>query len=402
MYYDGMTERDKTVTGERSLAEGILYYLSIVLRYKILVISLTVSAAALAVAFSILSLRLPPEKSPLPNMYRAYAIVVFPGGAGGPEGMASMLSAFGVDAQSGSGYGQAQFALQLLRSRAFLDAVVEKFDIINRFRIERSQRTYSRRFILNSTEYLYNRETGTLTVAFTHIDPIFAAEVVNYMVDLLEEWIRREGVTERSTKLARMREKLEELSGEISGIEKDIETFQREYGVMDVAEITAVQSAMLNDLRTRLNQVELEISDYTRLSTFEDPALTALRNRRNNILSQIERIESGYISSEGRKMPARAELPRLSLDMAQKQADLALRKQLYQTLSELYEVTRLTADEVGMLSILEHAEVPELKEGPARSKLIMLVTLATFAGSIACALVLNTLNNLKKPSGERA
>jgi len=380
---------------ERTLLEGLLFYTAILLKYKTLIIITTTLAAIGVVAFSIVSLKLPPEKSPLPNSYRAYAVIVFQEGAGGAAGMSSMLSAFGVESAGGS-IDSSQLAMQVLGSRPFIDQIVEKFDIINKLELEELKKTKSRDFISISSENIYNRDSGTLLIAFTSTDPVFAADIVNYKISLLEEWFLKEGVTVQSKHLSMMEDKLEELSLEISGIEENIKAFQKEHGVLDIMEIATARSVMLNELRTGLNQVELEISDYSEYSTIEDPALTILKNQRNNIIIQIRRIERGYIESDGRKMPSQEELPQLSLDFAHMQAELALQTQLYQTLSERYEVTKLSAAEEGVFSILEYAEVPEEKESPSRGKLSMMVTFGAFAGSIALAFLLNFVSGIFK------
>lgn len=386
---------------EKTFVETILRYIKILWRYKIMIFSITGAAAVSVVIFSVISLKLPPEKSPMPNIYRAYATVVFQAGGTGSAGVSSMLAAFGVDEPSGNISSQAQLAIQILGSRAFIDSIVEEFNIIQRYGITDSEKTRSRRIIEHGAEYIYDQNGGTLTIAYTSSNPVFAADVVNSMVHLLEEWFRREGVTTQSTQLARMRETLDDLSAEIARIEADIEAFQRELGVLDIRELALTQSTMLTDLQTLLNQVELEISDYSEYSTFEDPALTTLKNRRDNILTQIRRIQNGYISSAGQKMPSLEEMPRLSLDFAHMQAELALRNQLYQSLSELYEITRLTGSESEMFTVLELAEVPEEKEGPLRGEMCIKVFFAAFLFSIVLAFFLNyAKDKLKKPLKE--
>ena len=288
-----MTKTNIGDYSERTLLEGVLHYIAIILKYKIMIISITIISVVIIVSFSIISLILPPEISPLPNQYRAYAVVVFQEGGGGSTGMASMLTAFGVENTTGV-VNPSQLAMQVLRSRPFLDRVVDEFSIINKYEIIDKIRTNSRNIILFNSEIDYNRDSGALTISFTDIDPSFASELVNYEVELLEEWFLKEGISLRSQQLSMMEEKIEELNNEISGIEGKIESFQKEHGVLDIMEIAASQSTMLTDLRTRLNQVELEISNYSEYSTIEDPALTILKNQKNTIINQIKRIEEGY------------------------------------------------------------------------------------------------------------
>lgn len=381
-----------TLPDERTLLEGILYYISILMKYKLMIVSGTAAVAFITVVFSIISLKLPPDISPLPNVYNAYATVLFQEG-GMDGGMNSMLSAFGIESNNGSS-SSSQIALEILQSRTFVDKIIEKFDIVNRFDIEDKEKTTSRRIILDFSDYSYSRESGALTISYQSTDPVFAADLVNYEVDMLEQWFLNEGVSLRSNEIAMMQEKLMELTNEISAIEDKIESFQLEYGVLDITEIAETQSSMLVELRTQLSQTELEIADYTEYSTIEDPSLTILKRQRDNIVTQIHRIEQGYTGSDGRRMPSLAEMPELSLTFARLQADLELKNQLYMSLSERYEITKLTAAESAAFSVLEYAEIPEEKEGPARGQICVMATFGAFAGFIALAFILNMVKNI--------
>ena len=346
----------------------------------------------LVILFCLISIKLPPHISPLPNQYRAYAIVLFHE-SGGNAGMMSLLSTFGVESST-SETSVTQLAIKVLQSRSFIDGIVKKFNIINKYNIEVMTTTKSREIINKNSEYTLDRDTGTLAISFTDIDPVFASELVNYEVNLLEKWFLEQDISLRSVELSKMENKLNNLTKEISEIEGDIKNFQQQHGVLDINEIASVQSAMISDLRTTLNQVELEINDYSEYSTIEDPALTILKNRRQNIINQIMRIEGGYVSSDGRNMPSTQELPQLSMNFAHMNAELALKNQLFQTLSERYEITKLAAAEEGVFRVFEYAEIPEQKIGPSRGRLCMIVTMVSFMSSILFSLLINTMKSI--------
>lgn len=377
---------------ERSLLDGILAYISILMEYKIMIIVGTIFTAVLIVSISILSLKLPPEQSPLPNIYRAYAVVLFEDG-GGDSGMSSMLSAFGVESISGSS-SPSNVAMEILKSRFYIDKIVEKFDLINRFEITEKVKSQSRQFIMSNSKFTYNKDSGALTISYSSIDPILAADLVNYKVELLENWFLNEGSSLRSNELSLMETKLNELTAEISFIEEEIKSFQREYGVMDISAIAGAQSSLMTELRTKLKQTELEIRDYLLYSTIEDPALTILKGQKYNILTQLKEIEDGYKVNDGRRMPSQAELPQLSLDFSHLMAELSLKNQLYQTLSERYEITKLLASESSVFSVLEYAEIPEVKESPSRGRLCIMVTFGSFTVLIIFAFFFHTIKNI--------
>lgn len=377
---------------ERTLVQGVLFYLQILLKRKKMILIGTSVIMVFILIFSIISLRLPPDISPLLNIYQAYGVVLFQEG-GSSTNMSAMLSAFGVESNGGAST-SSQLALQILQSRPFMDNIVNYFDLIEKLDIVEKQKTNARLYLRNNSRFTFNRDSGALVIAFTSIDPVFASEVVNYEISLLEKWFFEQSVANRSNELSLMDEKLEELASDMKDIESEIEIFQQEHGVLDIREIASAQSAMLTDLRTTLTNVELEIRSYSEYSTIEDPSFIRLKNQRNNIITQIRRIEAGYTSSDGRQMPSITELPQLSLTFTHLQAELSLKNQLYMTLSERYEVTKLMAADAGAFSILEQAEIPEAKIGPSRRKMVVTVTFGAFAGLIVLALLREYLQKL--------
>ena len=81
-------------TSERTLLETAIFYGSVLLRYKWLIVGITGAAAILVLAFSIVTLVLPPERSPLPNRYRAQATLIVQEAQAG--GLDSVVAALGL------------------------------------------------------------------------------------------------------------------------------------------------------------------------------------------------------------------------------------------------------------------------------------------------------------------
>ena len=175
---------------ERTLLESAFFYGSVLLRYKWLIVGITAAAAILVLVFSIVTLVLPPDKSPLPNRYRAQATLIVQEGQTG--GLDSVVAALGLalPEQAEGAYGSldyGQLALMVLNSRIILDPLVEEFDIINRYEITENVRTASRNAILYRAEFNYTRTTGVLTISYESIDPIYSRDMVNRMVELLND-----------------------------------------------------------------------------------------------------------------------------------------------------------------------------------------------------------------------
>ena len=169
---------------------------AVLLRYKVMIIVLTVLAAIGAVVFSIISLVLPPEKSPLPNLFTPQAHMLITESSSGGSGLSSMLSSSGLGGLaslagfSGSaGSSNSSLAVYLISSNPLLDAVTDTFGIVERYKIEKYVRASSRKALKKTLSAEFDDETGIFTVSFTDIDPVFAQRVVNFVSDISSLWI---------------------------------------------------------------------------------------------------------------------------------------------------------------------------------------------------------------------
>ncbi len=376
-------------SSERTLLEGAIYYLSILLKYKWLIVTITGASAIAVVVFSIVTLVLPPEKSPLPNKYKAQAVLIVQGTES--TGIDSVVAALGLalPEQAGGpsgGLDYGQLALMILNSRILLDPLVEEFDIINKYEITEKIKTASRSAILNRAEFEYTRLSGVLTISYESIDPVLSRNMVNRMVELLNSWFLTQGGTTRQKQKDLLEKKIAEVSIEIADLENDIQEFQRRYGVLTVEELAVAQSQVLADLRSQLVLKEMEIRNYTRFSKIEDPELLRLQSERDNIQEVIEQNESRF---------GGLDLPSLSLEFARLRMALDIQTRIFESLSEQYEIAKLTLESEPVFQILEFAEAPDEKTSPSRGKICMITVVVAFLASVVLAFILHSIDQLR-------
>jgi len=382
-------KKQEQVSSERTLVEGVIYYLSILFKYKWLIITITGVSVVAVVIFSIVTLILPPEISPLPNRYKAQAVLIVQESES--TGLDSVVAALGLtlpDQVGGlsGGLDYGQLALMVLNSRILLDPLVEEFDIRQKYGIPESDKTTARKAVLSGTEFDYSRSTRVLTISNESIDPVFSRNMVNRTVELLNSWFLTKGGTTRQKQKDLLEKKIVEVSTEISDLENDIQEFQRKYGVLTVEELAAAQSQVLADLRSQLVLKEMEIRNYTRFSKIEDPELLRLQSERDNIQEVIDQNERKF---------AGLDLPSLSLEFARLRMALDIQTRIFESLSEQYEITKLTLESEPVFQILELAEAPDEKTSPSRSKICMVVAVVGFIASVLLAFILHSIHQLR-------
>jgi len=380
---------------ELTLAETIIRYVGILYRYRWWIGIVTFFAAGGIVAFSIVSLRLPPEESPMPNTYEAQATLLM-GEDPLEAGASAILEALGMATmESRTALTSGRLALQVLESRAFIDTIIERNAMVARYGLEDMNNTRRRAFVRARSDYAYEPPTALLTISYRDIHPEYTRQVVDSMVAELTQWFSERDRIIRGRTLEALETTLAEVEREITALESEIRAFQQRYGVLGVEEIASSQAAMLRTLENELVQLERAIrtaAERTRLR--DDPELIRLRSERDTVIDLMRQVEAGHAGGD-RTTPARSELPDLALRLSRLQSDIEIQQRIRTSLQEQYELARLTASAPPAFTILESAEVPDEKVAPSRARLCVTVTLAAFAASVTLALIHDAFKSAK-------
>ncbi len=376
----------------------LLSLFGVLFKYKLLIIITTLISALAVLGFSIRSLSLPPEKSPLPNQYRGQALVLVQDQEKG--GLSSIVSSSGLGSLAslagvspGPSYGE--LAIKLLKGKSILDKIIEEYNVIERYKIKKHFKTDSRNKLLKNSKFDYDGKTNTIAISFEDYDPVFAAQVVNRMVELLDQRFSTIGGNRNITRKNLLEGKLADVSAEMSRLEALIQDFQEKHGVLTVEELAVEQVTILAELRSQMILKEMEIKTYSDFSKIEDLAIKRLKAERDSLLRMIKEVEHGFSSYE-RVMPPKKELPELALEFAHLTRDLIVQEKIYEILTQQYEITKLSVEaEEPIFQILELAEIPDKKSGPSRSMICIVTVFVAFFLSIITAFILNAAKNIK-------
>lgn len=306
---------------------------AVLLRYKVMIIVLTVLAAVGAVVFSIISLVLPPEKSPLPNQFTPEAHMLIAESSSGGGGLSSMLSSSGLGGlaslagfSGGAGSSNSSLAVYLISSNPLLDAVTDTFGIVERYKIEKYVRASSRKALKKTLSAEFDDETGIFTVSFTDIDPVFAQQVVNFVIDWLGERFDELGLDSNKIKK--------------ENLEKNIQ------------------------------------SSYSEILRLEREA--------RNLGASVSGGASAW------------DIPSIATGTTRIQMELEAQKEVYTQLKIQYEMLKVEMQsEQPIFQILERPEIPDQKSKPSRGKLCIIVVFAAFFLSVFLAFARNAFRNIR-------
>jgi len=171
---------------------SLLDLFAVIWHWKWMILVITLAAAIGVVIYSLISIKLPPEESFLPNVYTPKALMLIEDKSSG--GLSSMLNSSGLGGlaslaglSSSSGKTNSQLAEYLVETNSMLDAVVDHFHLIDKYKLKEAPRSTSRKILKSLLKAEYDSKSGVFSVSFTHIDPVFARDVVNFSTAYLEK-----------------------------------------------------------------------------------------------------------------------------------------------------------------------------------------------------------------------
>ena len=355
-----------------------------------LIIWITTVGTSIAVVFLVISLLLAPDMSPLPNIYRASALVLIDEESGTTAQRSVSLGGIELPVPS-TGPQHGALAETLLETKSTIDLIADEFELIARYRITKPGRGRVREAFRKHGTFDFDLETGTLTIAYEDYDPTFAAGVVNRLVAILEQrfaTIQGDHSRRRRDLLA---VRYAEVEHQIIRYATRIKEFQHRYGILDVDTLAQEQVRRIADVGHQIMVKEMQIQNYSQVARINDPALALLQVERENLMQLLAEMESGFSEFE-RVFPAQSEIPDLAMEFAQLRLELAVQTEIYMILSQQYELAKLEVEgQEPILQVLELADVPDLKAGPARSQIAVLSLLVTLGAAIVVALLRNSL-----------
>jgi uncharacterized protein involved in exopolysaccharide biosynthesis len=262
-------EKDSNVN--RDVEISLLNLISILISKKRIIIIITAIGMFLGLMISIISLIQLPDKSILPNTYTPKALMLINdnSSSGGSlsslissSGLGSLASLAGLNTFGGSKY--SALAVYLTETNEFLDAIVDKFSLIDRYKIKKNPRTVSRKILKKSLIAEFDESTGVLTISFTDRDPVFAQSVVNFAVSNMENRFTEMGLDKNKLSKENLEVNLKNSYNEIVRLQQES---QRIMGSVNSGHMLPSGSSVMLETNRLEMELNAQKSVYTQLKT---------------------------------------------------------------------------------------------------------------------------------------
>jgi tyrosine-protein kinase Etk/Wzc len=368
---------------------SILDFLIVILKRGRLIWGITLSAVILATAISFL----------IPPTYMAQARIL-PPQEGGSGMAAQFLMQMGAPGLLGGAFGiktPNDLYLGLLQSRAVLDRVVERFNLLKVYDVKYHED--ARRKLLDALKLQDDKKSGIITIGVEDRIPERSAEMANAFVEELKSLKGGLAVTEAAQRRLFFEDQMKAAKGDLIAAEESMKSFQERTGAIEIKEQARAVIESIGQLRAKAAAKEVELNVMKTYATAQNPDLQRTEAELRGIREQLGRLEAR--GGEGATDPLipTGKMPAAVTDYARKLRDLKYYETLYDLLSKQYEVAKIDeARDAAVIQVVDKAAVPEKKVRPKRMLMVAIAAVAGFFIALLSAFFIEYIEKtLKNP-----
>ncbi len=382
---------------------SLLDLVAVCVRRRWLIIITTAVAAVLIVLYSIYSLRASPDAkfNYLPTYYEPTTSVRIIDDEQSSVSSALSNSDLGILATlagaSAGGSSSADLAQSLLVGNRILDDLIDEFDIIDRFGIVENPKTSSRQLLRDAFNTDYDEATGLLTVGFKDVDKVFATEILTSAIEKLENLFDELSLQRVETKKNFLEESVASYEAELRAAQQKLIDFQARNNIVDIELQAQHQLSTLASLEGQILVKETELNALLENRRPDDPEVLRAKMALNLLKTRRDIITLGQKDNKNSLEIPLDELPELSAVYANLTGNIQILQVIYSSLRSQYESAKIEEkDNSERFQVVEPAEIPEVKAGPSRGKICIVVTLSAFLLSVLLAFFLEYLRRAKE------
>lgn len=351
----------------------------VISRRSRLVMGITAASAVVAVVVSLL----------LPKYYKAESRIFPPQEKGGNLAAQLMGQAGGLIALAGGATplkSQGELFLAMMKSRTVLDRVVDRFNLLNLYKVR--YRQDARKRLLELLTAREDRKSGIIILTVEDKDPKRAAEMTNVFVEELKSLVGGLAISEAGQRRLFFEDQLGQTKVSLARAEEEIKGFQQRTGMFQVdAQARAIIEGIAR-LRAGLAVKEVEAKVLRSFATTQNPDVQRVEEEIRALRSELEKLEtakgSGFdpLMSSGR-------VPEMGMEYLRRLRQLKYNETLYELLSKQYELAKLEeAKNVLVIQVIDRAIPPERKSRPQTVLIVLLAAGAGFVIALFVALIL--------------
>ncbi len=271
----------------------------------------------------------------------------------------------------------------LLSSRTVLDKIIDRFDLMKRYRTWKNwifpfYREDCRKKLTDDVlTAAADANSGIVSVTIYEKDPKIAAEMANAFVEEMKNLSKGMAISEAAQRRLFYEEQLKDSKEALSRAEEDMRGFQEKTGVLQVDDQAKAVIEGIAIASAQIAAKEVEIKVIKTFSTAQNPDLQKAEESLRGLRTELAKLELKGGTGHEPLMPT-GRMPSVGVEYVRKLRDVKFNETLYENLIKMYELAKMDeARDAAVIQVVDKAVVPEKKAKPKR---VLIIVLAAFVG----------------------
>ena len=383
---------------------SLLDLLAVVIRHRWLIVLSTFASGVLIAAYSVYTINAAPDAplNLLPNVYRPTVEVRL------QETQGQTLSSFFPDSDLGflanlaggdvGGSSSSDLAHSLLVGNRILDELAVEFDLVNKLGIIRHPKSSTRAYLTKLFDSTFSSATGILTIGVEHTDRNFATEVLSSALEKLETRFKDLTASNVEIKKKILQQSIIDYAAELAVAQQTLIDFQTRNGIFSIELQTEYKLQSIAEVDSQILSKQSELRTLVGSRRADDPEVRRVGMELDTLIERRDiLVRGGDASTATPGNIPQSQYPELSARFYNLTRDLQIIQTIYSGLRSQFESIKIEEkDTSSRFQIIEHAEVPELKSGPSRSLITIIVTITVFFLSIFLSFILEYFERVRR------
>ena len=284
---------------------------------------------------------------------------------------------------------------RMLQSRTVTKKVIERYNLQDHYKTRNFEETYEALMYFTKIRVT---EEGLLAVSVEDKSPQLSADITNALIDALDD-VNQQIIADRISQTKEFVEiRLSQVLSDLDSARYALQSFQMKYKAVDFDEQTRLAIEQAASLKIKLAELELELKMSEISLGANNAELVDLQRQQTIIKKQLNQLENTNPDSSFFSLPV-ASIPSLKGKYEQLFSRVKVAEALYQVLLEQREQAKMKEfEKMPTLSVLDRADVPEIKSRPQRSFIVVGTAATSLFFAIFLAVVLEYFRKLKEKS----
>jgi len=295
----------------------------------------------------------------------------------------------------------AQEFITIMKSRTFTDKVIEKFNLIELFKIRESNAKIAKEmareiFREKFRDISFDDDAGVIIIEISTVDKKISKEIANYYWQELELYNQNYNVTSEKRKRIFIEKRLAEVEKNIVNLADKLKKFMEENNTIQLESQTEAVVSLYSDLFSQKLKNDIELGIAKKIYSKESMALEKLELMNSEIEQQIKQLEYNENKDLSYTLNLN-DIPVLSLEYANIMLNLNVQKSIYEFLYPQFEQAKIQeVKDFPTIKIIDEAEIAGRRSEPKRAKLCITNFIVALFMSIFIAFLIDFIQSKKE------